>query len=263
MRGFAVPADNGHELNGSDQQGPASRPQPPDRASAADQARDTDPPSAHASGQIGRRGFLLGGSAAVALAGTTSLKGLLRNSSPKGRLRNSSLTAADPTVSGQWTAPFNLTMVSIHAVMLHTGQVLLFSQPSNTVGSDALLFDPVSMSITNIALTYQRDIFCGGQTVLSDGRVFIAGGHIYQGTLATTQGVANTTLFDPASNAWTEGPTMDVARWYPTAMQLGDNTVRVFGGTVNTGAQCRHGGLLRPVDEHPHNAAQRRPIRGW
>jgi galactose oxidase-like protein/Kelch motif protein len=180
-----------------------------------------------------RRGFLLAGSAAVALAGATSLKGLLRNSSPKGLLQT-----ADPTVSGQWTAPFNLTMVAIHAVMLHTGQVLIFGQPNKTVGSDALLFDPVSGAITNIALSYQRDIFCSGQTVLSDGRVFIAGGHIYQGTLDTTQGVANTTLFDPASNAWTEGPAMDVARWYPTSMQIGDGTVRVFAGTVNTGAQA-------------------------
>ena len=40
-----------------------------------------------------------------------------------------------------------------------------------------------SGKITNIALTYQRDIFCSGTSVLSDGRVFIAGGHIYQGAL--------------------------------------------------------------------------------
>jgi hypothetical protein len=122
--------------------------------------------------------------------------------------------------------------------MLHTGQVLLFSSPFNSVGSDAVLYDPVAGKVTNIALTYQRDIFCGGNTVLPDGRVFVAGGHIYQGTLLATQGVANTTLFDPASNAWTEGPTMDVARWYPTAMLASDGTVRVFGGTVNTGANA-------------------------
>ena len=61
--------------------------------------------------------------------------------------------------------------------------MLLFSWPKNTVGSDAVLFNPVSGSITNIALTYQRDIFCGGMTVLANGHVFIAGGHIYQGAL--------------------------------------------------------------------------------
>ena len=50
--------------------------------------------------------------------------------------------------------------------------------------------------------------------------------------------MANTTLFDPASNAWTEGPTMDVARWYPTAMQLGGGTVLIFGGTMNNMASA-------------------------
>jgi hypothetical protein len=129
-------------------------------------------------------------------------------------------------------------MVSIHAVMLHTGNVLLFSWPLKTVGSDAVLWNPVSGSITNIALTYQRDIFCGGNTVLPDGRVFIAGGHIYLGPIIPTQGVSNTTVFDPSANSWTEGPVMDVPRWYPTATQLGDGTVRIFAGNDNSGAQA-------------------------
>jgi hypothetical protein len=122
--------------------------------------------------------------------------------------------------------------------VLHTGNVLLFSWPNKTVGSDAVLWNPVSGSITNIALSYQRDVFCSGMTALPDGRLFIAGGHIYQGAIKDTQGVSNTTLFDPASNAWTEGPTMDVPRWYPTTMQLGDGTVRIFAGTLNSGANA-------------------------
>jgi hypothetical protein len=133
-------------------------------------------------------------------------------------------------MTGQWTAPFSLKLVSIHAVMLHTGKVLLFSLPTNTVGSAAQLWDPVSGSLTDVSLTYQRDIFCAGTTVLADGRVFIAGGHLYQGVFGN--GVANTTVFDPASNAWTEGPAMDVARWYPTTAQLGDGTIRIFAGTI-------------------------------
>jgi hypothetical protein len=185
---------------------------------------------------MGRRQLLVAGTAGTAgavLLSSPSMTALLSGSSVKART-----AAATAATAGQWTAPFRLGLVSIHAVVLHTGNVLLFSWPNKTVGSDAVLFNPVSGSITNIALTYQRDIFCGGTTVLSDGRVFIAGGHIYQGTLAPTQGVNNTTVFDPASNAWTEGPVMDVARWYPTAAQLGDGTVRVFGGTVNTGTNA-------------------------
>jgi len=228
MRGFGVPADNEQGLIGSVQQGPARRPESAARSAAAGLAGDAEPPPAGAGGRIGRRTFLLAGSAAAALAGTGSLKGLLGSSAPK-----AAALPADPTVAGQWTAPFDLTLISIHAVMLHTGKVLLFSWPNNTVGSDAVLYDPVSGSVTSIPLNYQRDIFCGGMTVLPDGRVFIAGGHIYLSPILRTEGVANTTLFDPASSAWTEGPTMDVARWYPTSAQLGDGTVRIFGGVMN------------------------------
>jgi Galactose oxidase-like, Early set domain/Glyoxal oxidase N-terminus len=205
------------------------------RSPAAGSAGDLPPPAVGATGQMDRRNFLLAGTAGTAgavLLGGRSLAPLLSGSSVTARV------AATPATAGQWTATFNLTLVSIHAVVLHTGNVLLFSWPKSTVGSDAVLWNPVSGSKTNIALTYQRDIFCGGMTVLANGHVFTAGGHIYQGALTAADGVSNTTLFDPASNAWTEGPTMDVPRWYPTVAQLGDGTVRVLGGSVNTGANA-------------------------
>ena len=189
--------------------------------------------------QLGRRWFLVAGSAAAALIGGPSARSMI-GALPqhRGRSGPARQTAANPAATGSWTAPFNLTLVSIHAVMLHTGQVLLFSWPNNTVGSDAVLWNPVSGKITNIALTYERDVFCSGATVLQDGRVFIAGGHIYQGALQPTQGVINTTIFDPAANSWTEGPVMSQARWYPTATLLGDGTVIICGGTINTGTSA-------------------------
>lgn len=206
--------------------GLVNRSGPAASSSAADWTRDLVPPSAAATGQIDRRKFLLAGTATAALLGGPSLEALLGGPSLKARA-----SAATPAMTGQWTAPFNLNLVSIHAVMLHTGQVLLFAWPtSNTVGSAAQLWDPVSGSLTNVSLTYQRDIFCSGTTVLSDGRVFIAGGHLYQGVFGN--GVANTTIFDPASNAFTEGPTMSQARWYPTTAELGDGTVLIFAGTT-------------------------------
>ena len=169
-----------------------------------------------------RRRFLAAGGMATALLGGFPAR----------------LLAADPAVTGSWTAPFNLGLVSIHAILLHTGNVVLFSWPNDTVGSDAVLWNPATGRTTNIALTYQRDIFCSGTTVLSDGRVFIAGGHIWQGVLNPTQGVINTTIFDPASSAWTEGPMMSQARWYPTTTLLGNGTVIICGGTINTGTNA-------------------------
>jgi len=175
-------------------------------------------------GQLDRRTFLLAGTTSAVLVGGPSLTALLGGPTPKLQA-----AATDPAVTGQWTAPFNLGLVSIHAVLLHTGQVLLFSWPNNSVGSAARVWDPVSGSLTDVSLTYQRDIFCAGMTVLADGRVLAAGGHLYQGVFGN--GVANTTIFDPASNAWTEGPIMSQARWYPTTIELADGTVMIFAGT--------------------------------
>lgn len=186
---------------------------------------------------MGRRRFLAAGSTATALLGGFPAR-LLAAAPRTGRAARVARVAADPAVTGSWTAPFSLGLVSIHAVLLHTGNVLLFSWPNDTVGSDAVLWNPVTGRITNIALTYQRDIFCSGTTVLPDGRVFIAGGHIWQGALNPTQGVINTTIFDPASSAWTEGPLMSQARWYPATTLLGNGTVIICGGTVNTGTNA-------------------------
>jgi hypothetical protein len=187
--------------------------------------------SGEAAARIDRRTFLIAGTAAATALGASPLNALFGGAS-----RKTPITTADPLVTGQWTAPFNLGLVSIHAVLLHTGQVLLFSWPSNTVGSAAKLWDPVSGSLTDVSLTYQRDIFCAGTTVLADGRVFIAGGHLYQGVFGN--GVTNTTIFDPASNAWTEGPAMSQARWYPTTVELGDGTILIFAGTTTPKVQA-------------------------
>jgi hypothetical protein len=205
-------------------------------------------PGLTAARQLSRRRFLVGGGAAAALIGGP-LAGSLVGAPARhtGRSGRPSEMASNPAVTGSWTAPFNLTLVSIHAVMLHTGKVLLFSWPNQTVGSDAVLWDPISGEITNIALTYQRDIFCSGTSVLADGRVFIVGGHIYQGALQPTQGVINTTIFNPATNSWTEGPVMSQARWYPTTTLLGDGTVIICAGTMNNGAGATNVDHYDPV----------------
>jgi hypothetical protein len=198
--------------------------------------------------RLSRRRFLVAGGTAAALIGGSPARSLTgaptQQSDRSGR---ASEMASNPAVTGSWTAPFNLTLVSIHAVMLHTGKVLLFSWPDQTVGSDAVLWDPVSGEITNVALTYQRDIFCSGTSVLADGRVFIAGGHIYQGAIQPTQGVVNTTIFDPTANSWTEGPVMSQARWYPTTTLLGDGTVIICAGTMSNGASATNVDHYDPV----------------
>ena len=208
--------------------------EPVSRLPSTAQAKKAGPPPDHDIRQMGRRKFLLAGTATAALIGVP-LKGLLGDSRPTAHAATAGVTA-DPSLVGEWTAPINLGLISIHAVMLHTGQVLLFSYPQNTVGSAASLWDPVSGSLADVSLTYQRDVFCAGMSVLPDGRVFMAGGHVYQGVYG--YGVTNTTIFDPSSNSWTEGPLMSQPRWYPTTTSLGDGTVMIFAGTTAPGTSA-------------------------
>ena len=134
--------------------------EPVSRLPSTAHAKEAGPPPDHTIRQMGRRKFLLAGTATAALIGVP-LKGLLGGSRPTAHAATVGLNGR-PVGRREWTAPINRGLISIHAVMLHTGQVLLFSYPQNTVGSAASLWDPGSGSLTNVSLTYQRDVFCAG-----------------------------------------------------------------------------------------------------
>jgi len=137
---------------------------------------------------------------------------------------------ADPTVSGEWSAPFDLGVIGIDAALLPTGKVLLFSYPSTELGSPARLFDPATGTTTDVSITMERDVFCGGHSLLPDGRFFVTGGHL-PGT-AFGFGAPETDFFDPATETWSSGPVLDEARWYPTNVPLADGSTLIFGGDV-------------------------------
>jgi hypothetical protein len=134
---------------------------------------------------------------------------------------------AAPQDVGKWSSPIDVGVVGIHAVLLHTGQVLLWQGPEDDRGSSARLFDPVNGTTRDVTIPTQRDIFCAASTVLSDGRVLVAGGMKY----GTSAGSANLTLFDPETRAWSTGPAMAKARYYPTTVGLADGRTLVFNGS--------------------------------
>lgn len=136
---------------------------------------------------------------------------------------------AAPSDVGQWSAPIDIGIVGIHAVLLHTGSVLFFELPAPPVGgSKATLFDPVTMLTQRVDVPGPRDIFCGAQSVMPDGRVLVTGGmklgfHGAYGTRAIT-------IFDPGTSSWTNGPSMAYPRYYPTNLQMPDGTTLVVTG---------------------------------
>lgn len=147
-------------------------------------------------------------------------------------LDRASAQAADPSVVGSWSAPFEMGIKGIHSSVLPGGEVLLFSYPVRAVGSDAYVWNPATGALTNVSLGWSRDIFCSGHSFLPDGRLFLTGGHVHAGAFGL--GVKNNDIYDPASRTFSSAPLLSEERWYPTNVELPNGRVLVFGGFKNT-----------------------------
>jgi uncharacterized repeat protein (TIGR01451 family) len=135
------------------------------------------------------------------------------------------VSPTDPSVIGQFAGPYSWPLVSVHGILLPTGKVLLYDDHTTTAGVQ--VWDPVTGALT--ARPYNaNNLFCSGHTLLPDGRVFVAGGHI-----TAYVGIPDTTIFDPATETWTAGPDMSQARWYPTTTSLPDGRVLIVSGADN------------------------------
>ena len=127
------------------------------------------------------------------------------------------------SVVGQWSAPFELGMVAVNAVLLHTGKVLMF-QGEYQVSGPPIVWD-INSGVVSQVTNPSYNIFCAGQTHLADGRVLVAGGYD-----TSSLGAPNATIFDPATGNWASVPNMSYRRWYPTATTLADGRILVTSG---------------------------------
>lgn len=142
----------------------------------------------------------------------------------------------DPATVGEWTEPLDIGVIGVHAVLLHTGKVLLFHR-TLTAANPARLFDPVSGTLTDVnpPLDMEYDLFCSAHVMAPDGEVFVVGGTAWNG--ANGDGTDQTAFFDPATETWRVGPTMAAPRWYPTVTTLANGDAMVVAGSVQLGSQ--------------------------
>ena len=145
------------------------------------------------------------------------------------------VAAADPATQGQWTTPFDMGGVAIHATLLHNDDVLIFQYVEGAAGVDHTSWVGTwnwrSNATQEAPFLYHRDIFCAGHNVLADGRLFVAGGHDHNTPKKQDPiGVAEADLYDPIARSWTPVPSMQQKRWYPTNVGLPNGKTLVFGG---------------------------------
>ncbi len=134
----------------------------------------------------------------------------------------------DSDVKGRWSTPFDLGLVGVDMIQLHTGKVLVWDSWGQAAAS-ATVWDPATGSKKSVPAPY--NIFCSGHAQLADGRILVAGGHGHE--YAGFIGSNKAAIFDPATESWTPVPSMSQARWYPGVTTLPDGRVIVTSGSQN------------------------------
>ena len=159
------------------------------------------------------------------------------------------VASTDPLIVGRWSSPFVIPVVGVTAVLLHTGKVMFWSyDPVNyhnpKKGNDGVgyIWNPLTRAGYNIPPP--ENIWCAGHTILSDGRVYVAGGNLRypDGNAPPGQGSWQGTLtnytFNPLQEIWAKQPDMVRGRWYPTVTKLADNRVVITSGIDETGSNA-------------------------
>jgi hypothetical protein len=128
--------------------------------------------------------------------------------------------------SGTWQVlPSTCPINPVHAAVLRTGQVFFYggsgNDPNNPPGPSVIL-DLSSGSFSSqdppIVSGASIDLFCAGQSFGADGSLLVAGGTLQYDPF---YGVDTAFLFSPDTSQWTQVPSMNSGRWYPTIVTLG------------------------------------------
>ncbi|HEV2426050.1 MAG TPA: galactose oxidase-like domain-containing protein [Terriglobia bacterium] len=135
---------------------------------------------------------------------------------------------------GTWTSPEESVDIMVHAAMTYTGKVLMWGVAQGMWSlpapyNYAQLYDPIADTVTDVPSPFAHDMVCGGESILSNGKILFTGGAIvpvsYYGT-----GIVNSALFDPKTETWSQTGNMNYARWYPTNIELPNGEMLTTSG---------------------------------
>lgn len=140
-----------------------------------------------------------------------------------------------PQNVGQWSSVIEMPIVAIHMHLLPNGKILIWqdddhedydTNETRAAGSTVAYVWEVGTGFTQVNNT-TRNVFCSAHSFLPDGRLLIAGGH----DGLDHDGIDDTFIFNFANNTWTQtSEPMDVGRWYPSTLTLGNGEVVVVAG---------------------------------
>ena len=158
---------------------------------------------------------------------------------------SSTYTPASNTL-GQWTTTVDFPLVPAAAAVLANGKVLTWSSfsPNTFSGSPGTGFtvtatyDPVAGVVSQRTVTNtQHDMFCPGLSMDATGRPVVTGGN----------DASKTSIYSPSADAWTAGPSMQLARGYQASATLSDGRTFVIGGSWSGGEGGKNGEIYDPT----------------
>lgn len=139
-------------------------------------------------------------------------------------ISNQAEAVGDPSVVGQWSGVSNWPVKATHTHLLPDGRVMVW--PSSSSEHVIYIWNPATNVIEPGPLS-GFNLFCAGHALTSDGTLFVAGGHVTR-----NEGIKTTSVFDPATNTWSQLPDMNAGRWYPNVTPLGNGDLLVVAGTI-------------------------------
>ena len=142
---------------------------------------------------------------------------------PCGASAAARLMALGAAEAGSWSDPFPWPVVALHVSLLPNGRVLSWG-----LAGSPQIWDPTTGEFTEVGSPVE--LFCAGHSLLPDGRVLVAGGHI-----ASDRGIPDITIFSPATESWTPSTPMRRGRWYPTNTTLANGSVVILAGRDEVG----------------------------
>ena len=149
--------------------------------------------------------------------------------------------ATDPS-NGRWSRVTDVGLVPVAMANTTSGKVLMWSAydrysfGGNRGYTETTIFNPNTGRTSDRRVSNtQHDMFCPGIANLPDGRILVSGG----------SSSAETSIYDPSSNSWTDARDMNIGRGYQTNVTLGDGSVLTVGGSWSGGVKAKASEIYR------------------
>lgn len=141
------------------------------------------------------------------------------------------------TSLGKWSDVITMPAPSVHLAVLPSGKVIFWEYDEKTPSSfrsRTYLWDVVNNGGFTQINNAQTALFCSGHSLLADGRLFAVGGTTITLPNGILLGSRTSSFFDTNTQVWSPGPNMNLSRFYPSSLVLGNGDVLALAGTNDT-----------------------------